>query len=86
MICGMTDRLAKLTKQFADANAEVADLKKRLPLAQARVKKLRGDLATEIAEDVRTGRRTQVEISTITGYSPERIRQICRAAGVEPKE
>lgn len=82
----MTDRLAKLAKQFADANTEVADLKKRLPLAQARVKKLRADLAAEIVTDIQTGRRTQVEISAVTGYSPERIRQICRAAGVEPKE
>lgn len=82
----MTDRLPRLAKQFAAATDEVAELKKRLPLARARANQLRTDLAAQIAEDIRTGRRTQVEVSAVTGYSPERIRQICRAAGVEPKE
>jgi ABC-type transporter Mla subunit MlaD len=82
----MTDRLADIAQQFADATAEVADLKDRLPKAQARVRNLRPQLAEAIAEDIRTKRRTQVEISRLTGYTPERVRQICRAAGVEPGE
>lgn len=82
----MTDRLADIAQQFADATAEVADLKDRLPKAQARVRDLRPQLAEAIAEDIRTKRRTQVEISRLTGYTPERIRQICRAAGIEPGE
>ncbi|MDQ7905504.1 hypothetical protein RB614_13320 [Phytohabitans sp. ZYX-F-186] len=82
----MTDRLTRLAKQFQDANDEVADLKKRLPVAQGRVKKLRTDLAAAIVDEIQSGRRTQTEISGITGYSPERIRQICRAASVEPQE
>jgi hypothetical protein len=37
-----------------------------------------------IVEDIREGRRSQLEISRLTGYTPERIRQLCRTAGVEP--
>jgi F0F1-type ATP synthase membrane subunit b/b' len=82
----MTDRLAEIAQQFADARAELAELRARLPQVQARVAELRPQVVEAIVEDIRTHRRTQVEISRLTGYSPERIRQICRAAGVEPGE
>lgn len=42
-------------------------------------------LAVAIAEAARAGTR-QAEIVRITGYTRERVRQICRAAGVEPGE
>lgn len=42
-------------------------------------------LAEAIAAEARAGTR-QAEIVRITGYTRERIRQICRAAGVEPGE
>jgi DNA-directed RNA polymerase sigma subunit (sigma70/sigma32) len=77
------DRLADLAAAFSRARAESADLKARLKAVQAEITTLRPGIAAAIAEDIRTGRRTQVEISRMTGYTAERIRQICRAAGVE---
>lgn len=42
-------------------------------------------LAAAIAGSARAGTR-QAEIVRVTGYTRERVRQICRAAGVEPAE
>ncbi|MFY1656926.1 hypothetical protein [Micromonospora sp. WMMD1274] len=82
----MTDRLTEVAQQFADARSQVTELRERLREVQARVAELRPQVAEAIADDIRHKRRTQVEISRMTGYTPERIRQICRAAGVEPSE
>ena len=76
----MADRLTEVLQDYKAAAAEVADLKERLPKAQQRVRDLRPELAAAIAEEIRTGRRTQVELSRLTGYTPERIRQICKNA------
>lgn len=81
----VTDRLEDIARDFAAARAEVAKLRPRLAAAQDRVKDLRSRLAEEIVKETRTGRR-QVDISRATGYTAERIRQICRAAGIEPVE
>ena len=79
----MTDRLAETLAEYQAATAEVAELKERLPKAQKRVRELRPRLAEVIVDDIRAGRRTQAELHRLTGYTPERIRQLCRAAGVE---
>lgn len=81
----MTDRLEDIARNFAAARDEVAELRPRLTGAQRRVKDLRTQLAEEIVKQTRAGRR-QVDISRATGYTAERVRQICRAAGVEPVE
>lgn len=82
----MTDRLEELAREFAAARTESADLRPRLTAAQKKLTELRPLIAAEIVVAVRAGRR-QVDISRITGYTAERIRQICRAAGIEaPKE
>jgi hypothetical protein len=73
----MPDQLADILRDYKAAATEVAKLKERLPKAQQRVRDLRPQLAAAIADDIRTGRRTQIEISRLTGYTPERIRQIC---------
>lgn len=78
------DRLADVAAAFARARAESADLKARLKAVQAQITAMRPDIAAAIAEDIRAGRRTQIEISRMTGYTAERIRQICRAEGVNP--
>lgn len=80
----MANDLEDVASQYRAANDEVAELKQRLPAAQQRVRDLRPVLAEAIVEDIRTGKRTQIEISRLTGYTPERIRQLCRTAGVEP--
>ncbi|HEX8348009.1 MAG TPA: hypothetical protein VF657_25250 [Actinoplanes sp.] len=79
-----TDRLVDVAAAFARARAESADLKARLRAVQSQITAMRPDIAAAIAEDIRTGRRTQIEISRMTGYTAERIRQICRAEGVNP--
>lgn len=81
----MTDRLEELAREFAAARAESAELRPRLTAAQKKLTELRPQIAEAIVEATRAG-RPQVEISRVTGYTPERIRQICRAAGVEPGE
>lgn len=80
----MPDSLDDVAAQYGAATAEVAELKARLPVAQQRVKDLRPQLAAAIVEEIRAGRRGQAEVSRLTGYTPERIRQLCRTAGVEP--
>ena len=46
---------------------------------------IREPLREQIIEDGRA-RRPPSEIARLTGYTPERVRQILRAAGVEPFE
>jgi hypothetical protein len=50
--------------------------------ARQRADREREALAAAIVKAARNGRR-QVEIVRVTGYTRERVRQICRAAGVE---
>jgi hypothetical protein len=77
--------LQDLASEFNELREESTYLRKRLAKIGPRVTELRPLLADAIVEAVKAG-RPQVEISQVTGYTPERIRQICRAAGVEPTE
>ncbi len=81
----MTDRLEELAREFAAARAESADLRPRLEAAQKRLTELRPQIAEAIVAAARDGWR-QADIVRVTGYTRERVRQICRAAGVEPSE
>jgi predicted transcriptional regulator len=81
----VADRLQDLATEFNELREESTYLRKRLAKIGPRVTELRPLLAEAIVDAVKAG-RAQVEISRITGYTPERIRQICRAAGVEPPE
>jgi hypothetical protein len=47
------------------------------------VDRAREALAEAIVEAARSGMR-QVDIVKVTGYTRERVRQIVRAAGIEP--
>lgn len=67
------------------AREELAAAQARRRLAAERVAAARVPLAREIANAAKAGRR-QVDITKVTGYNRERVRQICRAAGVEPGE
>ena len=53
--------------------------------AKAAIDAARPRLAAAIIDATRAGRK-QGDIVAATGYTRERIRQICRAAGVEPAE
>jgi hypothetical protein len=79
--CANLDQLAQ---EFASARAELADLRSRMLPVQETIARLKPQVTAAIVDDVRSGRRTQLEISRLTGYTPERIRQLCRAAGVDP--
>jgi uncharacterized membrane protein len=81
----MTSRLEELAREFAAARTESAELRPRLAAAQKRLTDLRPQIADAIVDAARGGTK-QADIVRITGYSRERVRQICRAAGVEPVE
>lgn len=53
--------------------------------AKAAFDDVRGRLADAIVTAAKGGVR-QSEIVRVTGYTRERVRQICRAAGIEPGE
>ncbi len=79
--------LAEARAAFEAARAGVADAQDRAAQvvadARAEVERRRAELAEAIVAAAARGVR-QREIVRVTGYSRERIRQICRAAGVEP--
>lgn len=79
----MMGRLEDLAREFAELRAESATLRARLAEVRQRITELRPAIGQAIVDEVRAGCR-QPDISQITGYSRERVRQICRAAGVEP--
>lgn len=81
----MTDDLDRVAREFAKARADSARFKAKLAEAQARVSALRPLVLAAIVEAARAG-RPEVDISEVTGYTRERIRQICRAAGIEPSD
>jgi hypothetical protein len=86
------DPLVEATTAFHEAQKAEARAKERLRRAQAGHREAwavfaarRTDLAKVIADEARKGRRNR-DIRLVTRYTPERIRQICRAHGVEPPE
>jgi hypothetical protein len=81
----MTGSLEEVAREFAQAREDSARYKKLLAEAQARVATLRQLVAPAVIEAGRQG-KTVTEIRELTGYSRKRIWQICRAAGVEPRE
>lgn len=79
----MARDLDDVAREFARARADSARFKIKLAEAQAKVASLRPEVAEAIAEAVSKGRPLP-EVSELTGYTIVRVRQICRAAGVEP--
>jgi predicted transcriptional regulator len=49
----------------------------------AELVELRPQLASAIVKAAKAGTR-QTDLARLSGYTRERIRQICRAAGIEP--
>lgn len=81
----MGERLQDLARQFAQARKRSAELRAELTAVQATVSALRPQINQAIVDAAREGMQ-QTEIVRLTGYSRERVRQLCRAAGVEPAE
>lgn len=88
----MTNHLDEAAAAHRDAVAKEEAALQALKEAQARrkaagakVAETRAPLAAAIIEEARAGTR-QVDIVRRSGYTRERVRQICRAAGVEPAE
>lgn len=71
-VCGKLwhmDQLTRVAVEYRQARAALDEVRPRL--------------AAAIVEAAKQGVR-QGEIVKVTGYTRERVRQICRAAGVEP--
>jgi hypothetical protein len=63
----------------------LTELGRRYARERAAAEKTRAELAPEIVAAAKADIR-QSEIVKASGYTRERVRQICRAAGVEPGE
>lgn len=93
-IASMTDQLTRAAEAYraaANKDAEARDAlavarKRRAETARA-VERTRGPLAEAIIAATRAGVRQRDILATIGGvYTRERIRQICRAAGIDANE
>lgn len=87
------DPLAALGRQYQDTRKRHGAAKRAVRRAEekraaeaAALNALRERMRAEIVEAARTRRLRPAEISRMTGYGPEMVRQILRAAGVEPFE
>ena len=78
-------RLEKAAKRFREAQAALVDARNKVGTARDTTDEARVELAEAIIEAAKAGMR-QTEIVRVSGYTRERIRQICRAAGVDPAE
>lgn len=83
----MTDRLNEAARALVRAQDAVAKAKQALASGNEAVRAARPRLAEAIVEEARRGTRQREILARIDNvYTRERVRQICRAAGVEPKE
>lgn len=79
----MLDDLEAARRAYDAAQAAVGDAERHVAETKAGVPRARERLHAAIVAAARAGAR-QVDIAAASGYRRERIRQICRAAGVEP--
>jgi aspartokinase len=90
----VADRLQKTARAYqvaveqeSAAKQALEEAKKTRAQAALKVAAARGPLAEAIADAARAGVRQRDILVALGGtYSRERVRQICRAAGVEPAE
>ncbi|GAA1809789.1 hypothetical protein HC028_18690 [Planosporangium flavigriseum] len=82
----MSDNLESAVRAYQEAQAAIGDAQtaaeRLIAEARADVVRARERLADAIVKAARDGMR-QVDIVRATGYTRERVRQICRAAGIE---
>jgi hydrogenase maturation factor len=77
----MPSGLDDAANAFRQAQAALIDARAQVGQIRAEVDRTRAELADAIVEAAKSGMR-QVEIVRRSGYTRERIRQICRAAGI----
>lgn len=83
----MTDALNDAARKLVAAQDKVKRAKQALAEGNEEVRKARPELAERIVEEARQGTRQRDILDRIEGvYTRERVRQICRAAGIEPTE
>jgi len=80
----LVDAVERLNRAVAGIEHAKERAGREIAQARQRADRAREALAAAIVAQVKAGRR-QRDIVTATGYSRERIRQICRAAGIEPE-
>ena len=78
----LADATARYRRAVDDISKARIEAKQQVEAAKKRRDAAREALAERIVAAVVAGRR-QNEITQVTGYSRERVRQICRTAGVE---
>jgi hypothetical protein len=81
----MVRDLAKAAAAYRAAQKAHEQARAAVPVAWARVIEKREELAAAIVAAYRDGAR-QIDIIRETGMSRERVRQILRAAGIEPND
>lgn len=79
----MATDLASATAEYRAAQQAVADAKAQVRASQTRLKTARDDLNASVVDAARSGTRMR-DLADITGLSREWLRQLLRAAGVDP--
>jgi hypothetical protein len=77
------DDLEAARRSYDDAIAAVDDAQRALQDARDGVPRARELLHAAIVRAAKAGAR-QVDIAQVSGYRRERVRQVLRAAGIEP--
>lgn len=81
----MAQDLPDAAAEYRAARQAIDDAKAQVREAQARFRAARDELHASIVADARAPYRTRMrDVAEMTGLSREWIRQILRAAGVEP--
>lgn len=84
---GLVDQLGEAVRAFKAAQAGVPRAEERAKQlvadARAKVDQARAKLADAIVAEYGRGAK-QIDLIQRTGYSRERVRQILRAAGIQP--
>jgi hypothetical protein len=75
--------LERATAEYRSAHQAVDDAKAQLAAGHARVRAARETLAQAVVAAYLDGTRMR-DLAEITGLSRERLRQVLRAAGVDP--
>lgn len=79
----MAADLASATAEYRSAEQAVTDAKAAVKASQARLRAARAGLAESVVDAAKSGTRMR-DLVDITGLSREWLRQLLRAAGVDP--
>ena len=80
----MARDLDEATAGYRSAQTSVDEAKAQVKAAQQNLRDARKELAAAVVEAYESGTRMR-DLADITGLSRERLRQLLRAAGVDPE-